>query len=134
LRLTAPENEGLILPMDGYELRENSHQIFLELKPQNAAEGMLATLAVGVFNYSLSAIAEGSRQSVPLQVRDVNLRHGMRGALVAAQLLQALQRMQSGTEPRVSVGAVNVAPGGQAIVGNIADGKMRKRPKKSRAR
>ena len=43
LRLTAPENEGLFLSMDGHELREDSHRLFLELKPQNAAEGMLAT-------------------------------------------------------------------------------------------
>jgi hypothetical protein len=129
LRLTAPENEGLILPMDGYELRENSHQIFLDLKPQNAAEGMLATLAVGVFNSSLSAIAEGSRQRVPLPVRDVNLRHGMKGALVAAQLLQALHRLQHGSEKNVQVGAVNVAAGGQAVVGNVALGKTHKRKK-----
>ena len=43
LRLTAPENEGLFLSMDGHELREDSHRLFLELKAQNAAEGMLAT-------------------------------------------------------------------------------------------
>ena len=61
LRLTAPENEGLFLPMEGHELREDSHRLFLDLKPQNAAEGMLATLAVGLFNCSLTAIAEGSR-------------------------------------------------------------------------
>ena len=71
LRLTAPENEGLFLPMDGHELREDSHQLFLELKPQNAAEGMLATLAVGLFNCSLTAIAEGSRQQAPLQGREL---------------------------------------------------------------
>ena len=49
---------------------------------------MLATLAVGLFNCSLTAIAEGSRQQAPLQVRDVNLRHGTKGAIVTAELLQ----------------------------------------------
>ena len=68
----------------------NSHQLFLELKPQNAAEGMLAALAVGLFNSSLTAISEGSRQRVPLHVRDINLRHGTKGSIAVAQLLQAL--------------------------------------------
>ena len=108
--------------MEGHELREDSHQLFLELKPQNAAEGMLATLAVGLFNCSLTAIAEGSRQQAPLQVRDVNLRHGMKGAIVTAQLLQAFNRLQNGAEKAVQVGAVNVEAGGQAVVGNIALG------------
>ena len=90
LRLTAPENEGLFLPLEGHELREDSYQLFLELKPQNAAEAMMATLAVGLFNSSLTAISEGSRQQAPLQVRDVNLRHGTRGAIATAELLQRL--------------------------------------------
>jgi hypothetical protein len=129
LRLTAPENEGLFLPLEGHELREDSHQLFLELKPQNAAEGMLATLAVGLFNSSLTAIAEGSRQQAPLQVRDVNLRHGTRGAIATAELLQRLNRLQNGAEKAVQVGAVNVEAGGQAVVGNIALGKTRRRKK-----
>ena len=85
-----------MLPLEGHELREDSHQLLLELKPQNAAEGMLATLAVGLFNASLTAIAEGSRQQAPLQVRNVNLRHGMKGAITVAQLLEALNRLQNG--------------------------------------
>jgi hypothetical protein len=129
LRLTAPESEGLFLPMEGHELREDSRRLFLELKPQNAAEGMLATLAVGLFNSSLTAIAEGSRQRVPPQVRDVSLRHGMKGAMVVAQVLQALDRFQNGAEKGVQVGAVNVEAGGQAVVGNVALGKTRRRKK-----
>lgn len=82
-----------------------------------------------MFNSSLTAIAEGSRQQAPLQVRDVNLRHGMKGAIGVAQLLQALNRLQSGVEKAVQVGAVNVEAGGQAVVGNIALGKTRRRKK-----
>ena len=90
---------------------------------------MLATLAVGLFNSSLTAIAEGSRPQAPLQVRDVNLRHGTRGAIATAELLQRLNRLQNGAEKAVQVGAVNVEAGGQAVVGNVALGKTRKQKK-----
>jgi hypothetical protein len=46
-----------------------------------------------------------------------------------AQLLQALNRLQNGAEKAVHVGAVNVEAGGQAVVGNIALGKTRRRKK-----
>jgi hypothetical protein len=130
LGLTAPQSDGFFLPMEGYELREDSQQFFRGLESQNTMQDMIATMAVGIFNASMTAISEGSRQDIPLRVRDVDLRHGMRGATVVAQLLKDLHSMQTGGQKRVSVGTVNVAPGGQAVVGNVTRSESRKRRKR----
>jgi len=119
LCMTAPERDGFFLPMDGFELRQDSCKLYRDLNPRNALEGMLATLAVGIFNTSLIVVADGSRQETPLEAREINLRYGLKAATVAVDLLKALNELQNGTEKRVSVGAVNVEAGGQAIVGNV---------------
>ena len=126
LCLTAPDRDGFFLPIEGAELREDSHKLYRGLNPENTTEAMFATLAVGIFNSSLTAIADGIRQGTPLQVRDINLRLGLKGATVAADLLKAFNELRNGSQKRVSVGAVNVEAGGQAIVGNVQSGRHRR--------
>jgi hypothetical protein len=53
------------------------------------------------------------------KLRDLNLRHGMKGATIAADLLKALNDQRSEKPEKVTVGNVNVEAGGQAIVGNV---------------
>jgi hypothetical protein len=119
LALTAPDREPLIPKMTDVEFRESSVRLFNELAPRNAVEGMLATLAVAAFNASLGAIADGSRQDIPPHIRDLDLRRGLRGASIAANLITTYRDMRSGGRKSVSVGKVNVEAGGQAIVGHV---------------
>ena len=87
---------------------------------------MVATLAVGLFNASLVSISDGTRQNTPPQVRDINLRHGIKAATAVAELLKTLHDMRGGSQKSVSVGNVNVEAGGQAIVGNLKSGRQRR--------
>jgi hypothetical protein len=58
-----------------------------------------------------------------LAVRELNLRYGLKAAEVAAQLIRAREDRNREKPDRVSVGAVNVEAGGQAIVGNVKSGR-----------
>jgi hypothetical protein len=119
LCLTAPDRDMVLLPMTGLEFQEDSCELFHGLNPKNTSEKLIATLAVSLFNASLSSIADGTRKNTPPNIRDINLRHGIKAATVVADLLEKLHERQSGNEKTVRVGKVNVEPGGQAIVGNV---------------
>src|SRR5262245_2199173 len=93
-----------------------------ESSPPFSAPASGYPLAVSLFNASLSSIADGTRQNTPPNIRDINLRHGIKAATVVAYLLEKLHERQSGSEKTVRVGKVNVGPGGQAIVGNVQAG------------
>jgi hypothetical protein len=54
-----------------------------------------------------------------LPVRTEELKNATRAALVVANLLEALDRRRGRGNRTVAVGQVNVATGGQAIVGNV---------------
>jgi hypothetical protein len=56
------------------------------------------------------------------QLRDLNLRHGIKAAAVAAELVKALDNRGRDKSEKVTVGKVNVEAGGQAIVGNVETG------------
>jgi len=102
------------------ELTQGSYDLYRGLKPRNAQEAIVAMLAVGVANASLDYLALASRLNVEAaELRDLNLRHGLKGAAVATDLVKALNEMRGEKPERVSVGSVNVEPGGQAIVGNV---------------
>ena len=79
-------------------MREDSWKLYRGLDPANTMQAMIATLAVGVFNTSLSVVADGNRKDTPVQARDINLRHGIKGAMVAAELLKVLKQLQDGAK------------------------------------
>ena len=56
-------------------------------------------------------------------MRNINVRHGIKAATVAAALLEKFQEMRDGGQKSFKVGRVNVEAGGQAIVGmsNLVD-------------
>jgi glucans biosynthesis protein len=94
-------------------------QLYQSLGPKNALESILGGLIVNVSNaanYCLSLAANVPPED--LQHRDLNLRHAFKGATVVTQLVDALERVR-GARPNVTVGNVNVEPGGQAIVGTV---------------
>ena len=69
-------------------------------------------LAVGVTNASLDCLALASRLNADaLAPRDLNLRHGIKGAQVAAELIHALNDLRTEKPEKVTVGNVNVEVG-----------------------
>ena len=65
-----------------------------------------------------------------LERRDLNLRHGLKGAAVAAELIKVLDARRGNSVPRsVTVRDVNVQAGAQAIIGNVETPRRKARPK-----
>jgi len=80
----------------------------------------MSLLLVGVTNASLDCMSIAAR--IPpseMECRELNLRYGLKGAQVAAELAEALEKVRGKAPSKVSVGRLNVESGGQAVVGNV---------------
>jgi hypothetical protein len=95
--------------------------LYFGMAPADATESLLSMLAVSVASASLDCLTQAASTSPDyLEQRDLNLRHGLRGVAVAADLIKVLDARRGHSAPRkVTVGNVNVEAGGQAIVGNV---------------
>jgi hypothetical protein len=95
--------------------------LYKQFGAEDAAEAILSMLTVGVTSVSLDCLAQAASISPEyLEARDLNLRHGFKGAAVAAELLKALGARRGNSVPRnVTVRDVNVEAGAQAIIGNV---------------
>ena len=101
-------------------MTEGALDLYKNIPRQDALDSMLAMLAASITSASLDCLSQAALSSpVNLQVRDLNLRHGMKGAAVAAELAKALDNRRGAKSEKVTVGQVNVEAGGQAIVGNV---------------
>lgn len=115
-----------------------SVNLYSELEPRDPPAAMLAALAVAVTNTSMDCLNRAVRCYDSLHARDLNLRHGLKGASIVRDLISALDSRHGRTPSGVNVGEVNVESGGQAIVGNVerheaGTGKVRRvRPKAKR--
>jgi hypothetical protein len=99
--------------------KEGSGELYLSLKPKDAAAQMRAALTVGVTTATMDCLAEAARMKAFPAVRDMALKQAFSGARVAADLLETLERHQRQDPKAVNVGRVNVEAGGQAIVGHV---------------
>jgi hypothetical protein len=95
--------------------------LYRQLAPADAIETVLSMLIVGVSSASADCLAQAaSTHPDYLERRDLNLRHGLKGAAVAADLIKALDARRGNPEPRnVTVRDVNVEAGAQAIIGSV---------------
>lgn len=103
------------------KIGEGAVDLYHGLEPQNGLEASISMLLVGVTNASLDCMSIAAR--VPpqeMECRELNLRYGLRGAQVAAQLAETLEKIRGKAPSNVNVGNVNVESGGQAIVGNVS--------------
>jgi hypothetical protein len=102
-------------------LAEGAVDLYHQLAPADAAGRLLSMLAVSVGSASLECLRQAATTSPDyLERRDINLRHGLKGAAVAAELLKALDARRGNSVPRnVMVRDVNVEAGAQAIIGNV---------------
>ena len=112
-----------------WKLRDGAVALYRGLEPRDAIESILARLAVAVTNLTMDCFYRAAQCDQALPARDLNLRHGMKGAVAAADLLKVLNSRRSQGLKKFTVGKVNVEAGGQAIVGNIETGERRKATK-----
>jgi len=109
------------------KIGEGAVDLYHGLEPKNGLEAAISMLLVGVTNASLDCMSIAAR--VPpqeMECRELNLRYGLKGAQVAAELAETLEKVRGNAPSRVSVGNVNVESGGQAIVGNVEAGRRGK--------
>jgi hypothetical protein len=99
--------------------------LYCDLAPSDATETLLSMLAVSVANASVDCLTQAALARPEwLEGRDLNLRHGLKGAAVAAELIKVLDARRGIGPKKVTVGSVNVEAGGQAIVGNVESRRM----------
>jgi hypothetical protein len=109
--------------------RDGSLELYSSLHPENALQSVLASLIISVSNATNDCLSLAARvPAQELQHRDVNLRHGLKGAAVVTQLIDAFERVRGNRPGNVSVGKVNVESGGQAIVGTVQSSSLGQEP------
>ena len=96
--------------------------LYRQFDARDPSESVLAKFIVAVTNAGMDCFVQAARVARGDEnhhVRDMKLRHGLRAASVAAELLEALERRRGQDSKKVSVGQVNVEAGAQAIVGHV---------------
>ena len=118
---SAPHKLGTVA-----EFREATEQfveLFKGVGPKTATEGMLAAHMILAHNQAMDCL---SRANIPKQTfegRSENLKHAEKLMMALAQLVEALDKHRGKGQQQITVQRVNVASGGQAVVGNVNTGK-----------
>ena len=102
------------------------------IKPQDEVEGMLATQMVATHAAAMECLRRSMIQEQKFEGRDNNLRHAAKLLSIFAKQLETLNRNRGKGQQKMTIEHVNVAPGGQAMVGQF--GADAKRPKKKNSK
>jgi hypothetical protein len=109
------------------QMAEASFDQYKSLATREGHKSMMSMLAMGVGNASLDCLAQAMRLPMgETALRDLNLRHGLKGAGLAKEILTTLDALDGEKSDKVLVGNVNVEAGGQAIVGTVEAGLSKK--------
>ncbi len=116
--------ELLWLPEGLPEAEQNARilrafELYEDLEPQGAAEGMLAAQMVGTHSAALDCLRRAAIHGQTLAARDTNLKHAQKLMTLYAQQMAALNKHRGRGQQKVTVEHVHVHSGGQAIVGNV---------------
>jgi hypothetical protein len=99
-------------------LVESAAALYHDFGAADAMGSILARVTVGLGNMTMDCLARAMRCD-SLATRQVELTFATKGALVCADLARAYDGRRGGGKQTVTVGRVNVEPGGQAVVGNV---------------
>ena len=97
-------------------------ELFESLKPADGAETMLAAQMVGTHTAALECLRRAAVDGQTFAGRDMALKHGQKLMALYAKQLETLNKHRGKGQQKVTVEHVNVAAGGQAIVGNVDTG------------
>src|SRR5262245_14750257 len=108
------KTETKMVPVDIFEL----------IDPRDGLETVLTILLAKLTRTSIDLLSEAAGLSIPAysQLRDINLRHGIKAAALAADVIKTIDNRRRDKSDKVTVGKVNVEAVGQAIVGNVKTG------------
>lgn len=98
---------------------EGAVALYAEIGPRDGLESVMARVAVALGNGVMDCFGRAGRSGNFLSVRDINLRHAIKGVNALAELVKAFDNHRGRNQQKVTVGQVNVQSGAQAIVGNV---------------
>jgi hypothetical protein len=101
--------------------------LYESLAPASGLEGMLAAQMVGTHHAALECLRMAAVPEQTFAGRDMNLKHAAKLMALYTQQLAALDKHRGKGQQKVTVEHVHVAPGGQAIVGNVETGASSRR-------
>lgn len=104
-------------------------ELYESLEPADGAEGMLAMQMVGTHDAALECLKRAALPKQTFEGRDMALKHAHKLMSLYTQQLATLNKHRGRGQQKVTVEHVNVQAGGQAIVGNVEQG----RPKSTQA-
>jgi hypothetical protein len=94
-------------------------QMFVELKPKNGVEGMLATQMVATHSAAMECMRRAMIEGQSFEGRDQNLKHAGKLMQTFARQMEVLDKHRGKGQQKITVEHVTVEAGGQAIVGNV---------------
>ena len=97
-------------------------ELFESLEPVDGAETMLAAQMVGTHTAALDCLRRAAVDGQTFAGRDMALKHAQKLMALYAKQLETLNKHRGKGQQKVTVEHVNVAAGGQAIVGNVNTG------------
>lgn len=100
-------------------------ELYESLEPADGAEGMLAAQMVGAHDAALECLKRAALSNQTFAGRDMALKHANKLMTLYTQQLAALNKHRGKGQQKVTVEHVNVAAGGQAIVGNVETGRRK---------
>jgi hypothetical protein len=111
---TGPERTNTLL---------NAIALVAELQPATPVEALLTTQMVGSHRAAMMFLANAMKREQTFDGRDRNVLRAVRLMRVFTEQLEAMARLKGKSgQQRVVVEHVNVAAGGQAIVGTVIPG------------
>ena len=118
LARTVPSPVGVTVDDDKWALH-GALALYAEQKPRDGHESMLARLAVATTNVAMEAISRAALSAGVPGTHEKYLRLANQSSLTTMKLLDAIDRHRGRQQQNISVHAVNVHSGAQAIVGNV---------------
>ena len=98
-------------------------QALIDMAPKDDIERMLVTQMIGTHEAAIECLRRAMIEGQGFESRDVNLKHAEKLMAVYTKQIEALNKHRGKGQQNITVKHVNVAAGGQAIVGNVEAGK-----------
>lgn len=98
----------------------------IDISPRDAIEEMLATQMLALHAATITSAGMAMRADMPWPAQKEELNLSIKASRAFAQLADTLDRRRRGGEQKVRVEHVHVHAGGQAIVGNVEGGGLKK--------
>jgi hypothetical protein len=103
-----------------------------EIQPRDELESKLAQQMIATHHASLKCLRLASLDGQSFEARDMNLRYATKLTRIYVEQMEALNKKRGGGKQKMTVEHVHVYEGGQAIVGNVAQGQDKKGVRKNK--